>query len=175
MLSYTILVPEVGVGVTVLTNSDAQSLYFALAWYVVDAYLGGDQKDWSALYLARAEERERESEVERQEREQNRDQKSKPSLPLKDYTGAYQNDYYGTAEVTRDKGRLVLSLEHHSEVTGQLEHWQYDTFNCDWGSPTWGESLVTFVLDANGNVSSLAFKVREDFIDPNEYLFMRLP
>jgi hypothetical protein len=39
----------------------------------------------------------------------------------------------------------------------------------------WGESLVTFTLDAAGEVTALAFKVREDFIDPNEYVFKRAP
>jgi CubicO group peptidase (beta-lactamase class C family) len=175
MLSYTILVPEANMGVTVLTNYDAQSLYFALAWYVVDAFLGGDRKDWSSIYLARAEEQERKRAADQLERENSRAKKSKPTLQLKDYTGTYRNEYYGTAEITREKGRLVLSLQHHPGVQGHLEHWQYDTFNCDWGQSMWGESLVTFTLDAAGDVTTLAFKVREDFIDPNEYVFKRAP
>jgi hypothetical protein len=175
MLSYTILVPEANMGVTVLTNSDAQSLYFALAWYVVDAFLGGDRKDWSSLYLARTEEQERKDTANQLERENNRAKKSKPTLPLKDYTGTYRSEYYGTADIVREKGRLALSLQHHPGVQGQLEHWQYDTFNCDWGQPTWGESLVTFTINADGEVATLAFKVREDFIDPNEYVFKRVP
>jgi hypothetical protein len=175
MLSYTILVPEANMGVTVLTNFDAQSLYFALAWYVVDAFLGGDRKDWSSIYLARAEKEELKKAADRLERENSRAKKSKPTLPLKDYTGTYSNEYYGTADITREKGRLALSLEHHPGVQGQLEHWQYDTFNCNWRQPMWGESLVTFTLDAAGEVTALAFKVREDFIDPNEYVFRRAP
>jgi len=39
----------------------------------------------------------------------------------------------------------------------------------------WGRSFVTFTLDADGKVATLSLKVREDFVDPLEYVFKRAP
>ena len=60
-------------------------------------------------------------------------------------------------------------------VQGSLEHWQYDTFMSRWSDPMWDKSLVTFALDADGKVATFSLKVREDFIDPLEYVFKLVP
>ena len=175
MFSYSIFLPEAGLGVTVLTNSDTQSLYAALAWYAVDDFLGRPEKDWSAIYLKRAREGEKREAKARKELEEQRAGKSKPSLPLKAYAGTYRNDYYGTATVGRERGELVLYMEAHPGVKGALEHWHYDTFISRWSDPMWGRSFVTFTLDADGKAATLSLKVREDFVDPLEYVFKRVP
>ncbi|UCD39245.1 MAG: serine hydrolase [Fidelibacterota bacterium] len=173
MLSYSLFLPEAGVGVTLLTNAQDQRLYSSLPWYVVDRLLSLPAKDWSIAYLADAKAAERKDTQARKIREKNRAKRSKPTLPLKAYAGTFHNDFIGTATVTHGLGRLVLHLNSHENVIGPLEHWHYDTFVSKWSDPMWGESFVTFTLDSNGKATALSLKVREEFIDPLEYSFQR--
>lgn len=39
-LSVVTLIPEENLGIVVLTNSDANTLYYALSWQIVDSFLG---------------------------------------------------------------------------------------------------------------------------------------
>jgi len=94
---------------------------------------------------------------------------------LKHYEGTYRNELYGEATVARKGDHLTLRLMAHPTVQGSLEHWQYDTFLSRWSDPMWGKSLVTFTLDADGKVATFSLKVREDFIDPLEYVFKLVP
>ncbi|UCH09963.1 MAG: serine hydrolase [Fidelibacterota bacterium] len=174
MLSYSLFLPEAGLGVTVLTNAQDQRLYSSLPWVVVDRFLGLAEKDWSAIYMANARADDRRDAEARKQREKNRAKRSKPTLPLKAYAGTYQNDFYGTATVTQGLGRLVLQMNAHPEVVGPLEHWHYDTFVSKWSDPMWGESFITFTLDSDGDAAKLSLKIREDFIDPLEYTFQRV-
>jgi CubicO group peptidase (beta-lactamase class C family) len=174
MLSYSMFLPEAGLGVTVLTNAQDQRLYSSLPWVVVDRFLNLPEKDWSAIYMASVKSAERREADARKQREKNRAKRSKPTRPLKTYAGTYQNDYYGTATVTQGLGRLVLQMNAHPGVVGPLEHWHYDTFVSKWSDPMWRESFVSFTLDGDGDVARLSLKIREDFIDPLEYTFQRV-
>ena len=60
-------------------------------------------------------------------------------------------------------------------VSGQLEHWQFDTFLCTWTDPFWDQSMVYFELDDAGKVSTFRFTVRPAVLDPLEYVFVKQP
>lgn len=58
-------------------------------------------------------------------------EKKLPPLPLDSYTGVYYNKMYGKAEVTQEKGELILSLgPQKTEVI--LKPWNHDTFVLLW-------------------------------------------
>ncbi len=78
---------------------------------------------------------------------------AKPSLGLARYAGTYVDSLYGTAHVTMANGHLVLELA--PKLVGDLEHWHYDTFNVVWRDHRDGSNLVTFVLDADGQVDTM--------------------
>ncbi|MCJ7753179.1 MAG: DUF3471 domain-containing protein, partial [Thermoanaerobaculales bacterium] len=61
----------------------------------------------------------------------------------------------------------------HPEITGRLEHWQFDTFLCSWSDRMWDESLVYFDLDDSGEVSQFRVTVRPDWVDTLEYIFVK--
>ena len=160
MYSRVVLVPEAQLGIVVLTNS-MTGISTALTNRILDAYLGGSERDWSALLHAReleanAREAERRAAVVRQSVANTR-----PSLSLEAYAGTYGGAMYGDATVTLENGGLVLRLLPNPELVADLRHLQFDTFVIEWRRTwAWFESGVAqFILDPAGRVVELKLNV----------------
>ena len=50
-------------------------------------------------------------------------------------------------------------------MTGQLEHWQRDTFRTNWDDKTIEPAFVTFNLDANGKVVQITMAAASPMAD----------
>jgi len=166
MFSRVVLVPEENLGIVVLTNS-MTGISTAIANQVMDAYLGGDTRDWSATLLEReraanAREAERRAAVVRQTVPDTR-----PSLPLASYAGTYGGDLYGDVGVTVENGALVLRFLPNPEMVADLRHLQFDTFVVEWRRPwPWfGSGVAQFVLSPAGAPEQLRLDI------PNEDLW----
>jgi CubicO group peptidase (beta-lactamase class C family) len=160
MLSHQGYLPEENLGVVVLTNSDRNRLDAALFYRIVDSFLGEPVKDWSQLFLAQAQEAQAKMEEMRKKAEESRVPNTRPSLDQNAYSGAYENEMYGTAEVKREADTLILS--YNSKPMGALEHWHYNTFKISakpFGAFRFLElledTLVTFVLNAQGKIARM--------------------
>jgi CubicO group peptidase (beta-lactamase class C family) len=173
MVAYVALVPEENLGIVVLANYGLHGLRQSVVSHVIDAYLGAEPHDWQQIYFERIERILEARAAAKTRREEVRIKDTDPSLAAEDYVGRYTNAVYGDAEVTLEDGVLTLDPKAHPAVSGQLEHWQFDTFLCTWTDPVWDESLVYFDLDDSGEISQFRFTVRPDMIDPLEYVFVQ--
>ena len=120
------MMPEEGAGVVVMANLDGTNLPNAIAYRVMDSFLGEPVKDWRTGSLAahtrtrvRADSTERAVRADRVEATQ-------PRLELAKYAGTYADSLYGTVEVKAVNNNLVVSRGPH--FIGDAEHWHYETF-----------------------------------------------
>lgn len=172
MLSLVGMVPALNLGVTVLTNKLPNFLYNALFFQIMDAFLDAPDRDWHQIYHEYSDVLDRK---EKEKLQQVEDQRTGalPSLALEGYCGRYLSDVYGQAEIRLVDGSLQISLGGHPNITGRLEHWDTDIFNCRWSDPVFWISRMPFSLSAEGGCE-FSFKVREDWIDPLEYHFRKI-
>ncbi|MFQ5649381.1 MAG: serine hydrolase [bacterium] len=165
MFSRVALVPEENLGMVILTNG-MTNLQTALVYKILDAYLGGDERDWSAELLELARKNKSKTAERRAQAARNRVRETKPALPLESYAGTYGGEMYGDAEVTLENGSLVLHLLPNPDLTGDLSHWHFDTFVVNWRKQfAWfDEGTVQFLLDADGQVAEMKIDVpNQDF------------
>ena len=77
---------------------------------------------------------------------------TKPSLPIANYLGTYENEVYGQARVELDgQGRLRITGSRN--LNGVLQHWENDTFRNHHDDSD--GSLVQFIVDASHSVSAM--------------------
>ncbi len=165
MFSRTAFVPEENLGLVVLTNS-MTSLPRALMYRILDAYLGGEERDWSGEFLETAARRKQQAEERRKKEESQRVPNTRPSLPLEAYTGTYGGEMYGDAAVALEDGKLVVQFLPNPDLTGDLSHWHFDTFLVRWRQrfPWFGGGTVQFLMDDAGKVVEMKIDVpNEDF------------
>jgi hypothetical protein len=152
MLSQVTWVPERRLGIVILTNTSGHNdLFGALAYRVLDAYLGASPRDWSAIHLARTRAQEAREAATTAKLAAARDATSKPTLSLDKYAGTYVNPMYADFVVTYEGGALAARFG--PNFSGRLEHWQYDTFRVLMETLGADSELATFSLDAKGVVN----------------------
>ncbi|MGB9764082.1 MAG: serine hydrolase [Candidatus Saccharicenans sp.] len=176
-VSQVWLMPEIGLGVTVLTNQESTAAFAALTNQIVDYYLKAPKFDWVEAYrqfVARNEQRSRE---ELEKIYASREKDTWPSLPLADYAGLYRDDWYGEVEIKQENDGLTIRFKHNPELYGKLEHWHYDTFVARWfDRELRADAFVTFYLDHEGKISEvkmLPFSSDVDFSYDYQDLLLR--
>ncbi len=152
-VSKVTLVPEMRLGVAVLTNQESDEAFNAITYHVIDHYLGAPPVDWLDAYLkVRARQEERIAAAGRKAAAAP-DPGSRPSLPVARYAGTYTDAWYGDIEIAQEGDKLVMRFTHTPSLIGDLEHWQYDTFLVRWRDRELrADAYVTFALDPEGNV-----------------------
>jgi CubicO group peptidase (beta-lactamase class C family) len=163
MYSQVALVPEAGLGVVVLTNA-MTDIAPALVYRTLDAYLGGEPRDWSAEEVPRWRSSRTAFEARQDSAEKARVAGTRPSLPLDRYAGSYGGPMYGDATVALENGRLVLRLLPNPDLVADLEPLHYDTFLIRWRKElAWfGKGTASFVLDGFGRVQEMRLDVPND-------------
>lgn len=160
MVSRLTMVPDLKLGVVVLTNQESGAAFQAVTMRALDAFMDAPVKDWIAAYAASVKKAEGNADDSMKKHEAARMKGAKPSLPLDGYAGTYRDPWYGDVKVAKQGGKLVMSFTKTAQLTGTLEPWQHDTFVAHWDDRSLnGDAFVNFVLDPDG-------KVREVRMEP---------
>ncbi|MCS7082249.1 MAG: serine hydrolase [Bacteroidetes bacterium] len=154
-LSRVALVPELKLGVAVLTNQESGAAFNALTWWVLDYYLGvRPAYDWIEAYRRLQERTQRELAQTEARILAQRDSTRGPSLPLERYAGRYRDAWYGDVEITYAEGRLRIRFLPTESLQGELRHWQYDTFWVRWDDRELrADAFLTFWLSPDGSIA----------------------
>ena len=162
-LSRVTLLPDLGLGIAVLTNQESGAAYNAIVYRVLDHYLGVSDTDWLAGF---AEMRRKAQMQAQEEAPAKRDSTSGPSLPPEKYAGTYTDLWYGDVTIERESGKLVMRFTHTPVLVGDLEHWQHDTFVVRWRDRTLrADAFVTFALNPDGSIDQVKMQPISDETD----------
>jgi hypothetical protein len=158
-VSRVAMIPDVNVGVVVLTNQESGAAFDSIAFHVLDHYLGATAFDWIDGYTkvqARAEANIAAAEGRGGAA---RDTSAKSSLPLAKYAGTYRDAWYGDITVALESGKLVMRFGHTPSLTGDLEPWQHDTFVARWRARELrADAFVTFALNPDGTIDQVKMR-----------------
>jgi len=163
MISLQTLLPEVGLGVIVLTNYAPDAPTSAITYRIIDAYLGEPERDWNEVYVGFRRQAEARAARQEEQLQASRIPGTEPSLPLEAYAGTYAEPVSGETSVRLEDGHLVFDYD--PRYLGDLEHWHYDVFRVTWRHPIFDmapRSFVRFELDEKGAVTGLTVT----FYDP---------
>jgi hypothetical protein len=162
-VSKVVMVPELGLGVAVLTNQESDEAYNSVIYAVLDQAMGAAATDWAGAYLkVRDRARARSADMLKTETSK-RDIALRPSLPLAEYAGAYEDAWYGpivvTVEGAGEDAKLAMSFAKTPGMIGDMEHWSRETFVVRWRDRELrADAYVTFALDPDGNIVEARMK-----------------
>ena len=177
-VSRVTLVPDLDLGVVVLTNQQSGGAFQSMTYRILDHFMNAPATDWVAAFkkseemgLARAAEAEKRL-------ASTRAADSQPSLPLARYAGRYTDAWYGDITISLENNKLVLRFSHTPLLVGELEHWQHDTFVARWRDRSLeADAFVTFALKPDGSIEQMkmaAVSPLTDFsFDFQDLLFTR--
>jgi CubicO group peptidase (beta-lactamase class C family) len=163
------LVPSENLGVVVLTNTDMNGFYQALKWEIIDAYLGLPYRNYSQFYMDRYNPAMQEQWAMEQAWRDSAAMHRQDAPKLSKYEGKYRHDVYGYATLKAAGDHLVMTLEHHPNLTAKLEYLGNDRFLCTYSQPLWGIKVFPFTME-NGKARSFTLSVA-DFLEYTNYQF----
>jgi hypothetical protein len=152
-VSKVAMIPDLRLGVVVLTNQESGLAFNAITYRVLDYFLGAKAPDYLGIFTkAEAKSRAEVAEIGRKAAA-SRDSSSGPSLPIARYTGTYRDAWYGDVAITMENGGLVMRFGHTPSLVGDLTHWQFDSFLVRWRDRELrADAYVTFDLNPDGSV-----------------------
>ncbi len=154
--STVLMVPEAKLGIAILTNAESGPAMNALQYRLLDQYLGVPPSDWTGIIadLAKAN---HQAELDKQKSATGaRAAASTPSLALAAYDGEYRDDWYGSVTIKTVGDKHVMSFAKTPDLTGELEHFQHDTFIVRWKERNFdADAYVTFALNPDGSIERM--------------------
>lgn len=165
-LSKLTMIPELELGVMVITNQESGAAFNAITYHILDYYLGVPEIDWMDAYL-KFRKRQKAAIAESEKKAASaRDASSSPSLPLERYAGIYNDAWYGNIEILNENGKLVMRFTQSPSLIGDLEHWQYDTFVVRWRDRELrADAFVTFALNPDGSIAQAKMQPASPAVD----------
>jgi hypothetical protein len=97
-----------------------------------------------------------------------------PPLPIKMYTGTFENKLYGTITITAQpntQGTLHIQFNSHNNLTATLQYLDNDEWLLTYSNPAFGIFTTSF-LTKNNTVTGISIKA-SDFVEYDPYLFTR--
>ncbi len=164
--SRVTLVPELKLGMVVLTNQEDEGAFQSVTYTILDQYLGGSATDWVTLALDQEKKAAAEAEATVKKATAARNTNSRPSLAPAAYAGRYRDAWYGDVAIEEKGGKLAIRFTHTPKLTGDLEHWQYDTFVARWHDRTLlADAYVTFSLKPDGSIDEVKMRAVSPLTD----------
>jgi len=180
MVTHISLIPELGLGVIVLTNQQEGYALASVSLPILEGYAGAARRDWTAILKQAKEERLRQ--VHAAEASQAPTTSPAPAA-LSDpdaYVGTYLDAWRGFATISHQGSGLQLAFSHTQALTGPLEPRGPDLFIARWNDRSLNaDAYVKFTRDFDGKVKGFtmrAVSVLTDFsFDFQDLDFNRVP
>jgi hypothetical protein len=151
------MVPEEKLGIAILTNAESGGSLNALQWQLLGRLVDRDDKtDWIGAVASVEEEMHAKEKARLAKAGAARAAKTQPSLARSAYDGDYQDPWYGIATIKHVGGKQLLSLSRTPDLSGELEHYQHDTFIVRWKERNFNaDAYVTFSLNPDGSIERM--------------------
>ena len=165
-LSKVAMIPELRLGVAVLTNQESGAAFESIVYHVLDHYLNVKAPDYPAAFKALNDQRRAKLHQAERKNSAERDSLSGPSLALAKYAGTYRDPWYGDVAITQESRGLAIRFKQTPSLVGDLLHWQHDTFLARWRDRELrADAYATFALKPDGSIEQLRMVPASDAVD----------
>ena len=166
MVTHVAMLPELGVGVIVLTNQMEPGALPAIALPILDAYAGAPARDWLALVQGKLKAREAELRATSAARAPARPRQTVDPASLDAVVGRYVDAWRGEASIVREGKGLVIRISRTEGLTGPLEPVAPGLFIARWTDRTMeADAYVRFEQDFTGKVTGFRMQAVSDLTD----------
>jgi len=161
MLSKTILLPDLDLGVVVLTNSyyGGSGLFSAVSQTIVDSYLGLDDYGWTNRYLESFMRNSGGAQAEVDRVWQVVKAANGDHIDPGDYAGIYEDAWFGKVRIYLQGDQLWFASLRSPALTGPMYYYNANAFAIQWVKRELdADAFAIFSLDEEGKAQSIGMK-----------------
>jgi CubicO group peptidase (beta-lactamase class C family) len=168
MLSMTIMIPDLKLGVVILTNSyyGGAGLFRAVSQTIVDSYLGLEERDWIAHYLELSASRAEHADLVVRKVWETTSSGNHGHVNPEDYTGEYEDPWFGRVRIHLKNDSLWFTSLRSPRLEGPMYHYKANAFAVRWETRELdADAFAIFTLDEEGKAAGFTMKGISPLID----------
>lgn len=164
MKSYVVLIPELQLGVVLLTNGSSSAARSAVMNTIVRSFMPVEPVDWIQMELDEAEaerQKEKAAVIEQETATETLEPCNAPELSQ--FTGRYRDPWFGDVTVRLEDGQLIFAAEKSPKLKGPMHHHDGNRFVIRWTDRTLeADAYLLFETDKKGQVSAISMTKLDD-------------
>ena len=161
MLSKTVLVPDLNLGVVVLTNTSegGEGVYESVTWSIIDSYLGLDDFGWVAKFQERFKKRQSQGDSVTTQVWEVVKSANDDHIQKEDFVGIYEDKWFGKVEIYIKDNQLWFKSHRSPKLNGQMHFYKANAFAIKWEYRDMNaDAFAIFSLDEEGTAQSIKMK-----------------
>lgn len=163
------LIPDMNLGIVVLTNQQSGAAFSAITNTVKDAYLGIPDRNWLKSYGERMAKMNEAYEKDKKEifAKSQAFQNSKDCQPRPEqFVGTYKDAWFGDVVISQEGKNYKIFCKNSPRLKGELLPYSAMTFIAKWDDRSYdADAFVIFSVDENGKAQSAKMKPISDVTD----------
>jgi hypothetical protein len=168
MVTQITIIPELQLGIIVLTNQQEVDAFISVTNEIKDGYFGLPRKDWIGeltstrnSYLAHNK-----SITDPIWEEINKAQLNPPKIDFNIYVGTYRDPWLGDVYISHKKGKYWFDSKRSPKLTGELLPYKENSFVVKWRDRSMdADAFVIFRLNENGQPDGMKMKAVSPLTD----------
>ncbi|MEC5156912.1 serine hydrolase [Chryseobacterium sp. MP_3.2] len=163
------LIPDMKLGIIVLTNQQSGAAFSAITNTVKDSYLGMPQKDWLKTYGDRMAKVNADYAKDKKEifatSEEFKKEKSS-QIKSEQIVGTYIDPWFGEVMISKEGKNFRIFCKNSPRLQGELLPYTTNVMIAKWDDRSYdADAFVNFNLDENGKAQSIKMKPISDITD----------
>lgn len=163
------VIPDLKLGIVVLTNQQSGAAFNTITNTVKDAYLGIADRNWLKTYSDRMTKMNEGFEKQKSEAYAKAvtfgAQKNMQAKP-EQFLGTYADRWFGEVEISQQNGAYRIFCKTSPRLKGELLPYSYNTFVIKWDDRSYdADAYLFFDFDENGKAQSAKMKPISDITD----------
>lgn len=147
------LIPELQLGIIVLTNQQEGAAFTAITNTIKDSYLGLPEQDYITLYQQRIQNNVAKDDSTTQAvwNTVAQLQKNKSKIAWQNYVGTYKDAWFGEITLTEKKGKLYFQSKRSPQLAGEVFQYKPGNLVVKWNNAYFNADAHLFITnDASG-------------------------
>jgi len=169
MLSKTVMIPDINLGIIVLTNTylDGAGVFSAVTQSIVDKYLDKPTFDWIKYYAEALHKKDTQANEVVKQVWQKVKKLKKTEIDLSNFSGTYRDPWFGNIVIENQGDKLWFKSARSSKLSGQMYYYGNNTFVVKWTDRGLmdADAFVIFQLDEKGKAQDFKMKGISPAID----------
>ena len=163
------LIPDLNLGIVVLTNQQQGVAFNTITNTVKDAYLGIEDRNWLKTYAERYTKGNQQYDKEKADTyakvEVYKKEKSTKLTP-EQFVGTYRDAWFGDVVISKEKKSFRLVCKSSERLKGEVLPYSKDTFVIKWDDRSYdADAFFTLTFNENGKAVSAKMKPISDVTD----------
>lgn len=154
IVTQVVMIPEIHLGIIVLTNQQSGAAFSAISNSIKDGYLGVKGYDWVKFYAERVAKAESEAKKINDEVAATITTQSKnnnAAFNIAPYIGKYNDQWFGEVEVSLKNGKPWFASKRSPKLSGELFPYKGNTLIVRWTDRSMdADAFVMFATDKDG-------------------------